>query len=428
MAKKQKKELSPEERLAAARVPEEEWPYKLPEGWEWVRLIDGVAECLDSFRKPINAKERAERSGNVPYYGATGQVGWIDDFLTNEHLVLLGEDGAPFLDPMKNKAYIIEGKAWVNNHAHILRSYYGKTGNLYLMHYLNTFNFMGYVTGTTRLKLTQSNMNKIPVPLPPLEIQQQIVANIESLFAKLDQAKEKAQQTLATSDVRTPAILHRAITGELSEQWRYYNNVTIESWKTLTLNDCGEWSGGGTPSMQHSEYWEDGDILWVSSKDMKSNLIEDTLMHVNMMGVENSSAKYIEKPSLLFVTRSGILRRMLPIAMVKKPFTVNQDLKTLTPHEGINLDYLFWACRAKEREILSTCMKSGTTVESINFSALKQVEIPIPSLEEQEQIVWVLNFLLEGEDNFRKNIMEVIDNCDATKKSILAKAFRGEWK
>ena len=83
--------LTPEERLQAALVPDWEWPYKLPGNWCWTYLTK-AAECLDNFRKPINATERAGRNGNVPYYGATGQVGWIDDFLTDEDLVLLGED------------------------------------------------------------------------------------------------------------------------------------------------------------------------------------------------------------------------------------------------------------------------------------------------------------------------------------------------
>ena len=130
-------------------IPVEEQPYPLPEGWKWVRL-SSFADCLDKFRKPINADERAVREGTIPYYGATGQVGWIDDYLTNEHLVLVGEDGAPFFDILKNKSYIIEGKSWVNNHAHILRSFSGKNGNIYLMHYLNIFNYSGYVNGTTR--------------------------------------------------------------------------------------------------------------------------------------------------------------------------------------------------------------------------------------------------------------------------------------
>ena len=137
-----KKQLTIEEKLQAALVPVEEQPYKVPENWCWVYLLAGYAECLDK-------------------YGATGQVGWIDDYLTDEQLVLLGEDGAPFLDLYKDKAYMIEGKAWVNNHAHILRSFWGRNGNELLVHYLNQFNFNGYVNGTTRLKLTQASMNVI---------------------------------------------------------------------------------------------------------------------------------------------------------------------------------------------------------------------------------------------------------------------------
>ena len=212
--------LTPEEKLAQALVPKTEQPYRVPENWCWSYLTKGFAECLDSNRKPINATERAGRIGDIPYYGATGQVGWIDDYLTDEELVLLGEDGAPFLDLLKDKAYLISGKAWVNNHAHILKSLFGHAGNLYLVNYLNVFNFTGYVNGTTRLKLTQSSMDTIPVPVPPLAEQQRIVDRIESLFAKLDEAKEKAQTVVDSFENRKAAILHKAFTGELTKEWR----------------------------------------------------------------------------------------------------------------------------------------------------------------------------------------------------------------
>lgn len=130
--KKTQAQLTPEEKLQQALVPEAEQPYKVPANWCWTYLKN-VSDCLDNFRKPINANERNARLGDVPYYGATGQVGWIDDYLTNEELVLLGEDGAPFLDLLKNKAYLINGKAWVNNHAHILRSKFGTMGNRLLI-------------------------------------------------------------------------------------------------------------------------------------------------------------------------------------------------------------------------------------------------------------------------------------------------------
>lgn len=401
-------------------------PYELPEGWKWVRL-GVVADCLDGFRKPINATERATREGNIPYYGATGQVGWIDDYLTDEELVLLGEDGAPFLDLMKDKAYIISGKAWVNNHAHILRSKYGEIGNKYLLNYLNSFNYTGYVNGTTRLKLTQGEMLRIPVPLPPnIEEQQRIVNRIESMFAKLDEAKEKAQNVVDSFETRKAAILHLAFTGNLTAKWRKENGVSDDSWEEKSIGNCGSVFGGGTPSTSHKEYWENGNIPWITSKDMKSDLIEDSELHVNMNGIDNSSAKYIDKPAVLFVMRSGILRRTFPVCMVKKEFTVNQDLKALVPNDSVILEYLFYACKSNERKILDTCMKSGTTVESINSDSLFNFLIKIPSLTEQQEIVRILDTVLEKERTAKFAAEQVLEQIDLLKKSILARAFRGE--
>ena len=104
--------------------------------WIYGNLEDCV-DIFDSQRIPVNSKEREKRKGNVPYYGSTGQVGWIDDFLFDEELVLLGEDGAPFLDKTKTKAYIISGKSWVNNHVHVLRAIPLIIDNAFLCHYLN---------------------------------------------------------------------------------------------------------------------------------------------------------------------------------------------------------------------------------------------------------------------------------------------------
>src|SRR3990172_1788363 len=119
-------------------IPRTDAEKNLPEGWVVSRLED-VVDILDSQRIPVNAKERENRKGKITYYGATGQVGWIDDYLFDEELVLLGEDGAPFLDADKQKAYIIRGKSWVNNHAHVLRAISDASLNAFLLHYLNIF-------------------------------------------------------------------------------------------------------------------------------------------------------------------------------------------------------------------------------------------------------------------------------------------------
>ena len=164
----------------------------------------------------------------------------------------------------------------------------------------------------------------------------------------------------------------------------------------------------------------------ITSKDMKSDIIEDTLLHTNMAGVNNSSANYIERPSVLFVMRSGILRRTLPIAMVKVPFTVNQDLKAVSPVNDLDLEYFFWVCKSAEKRMLGTCMKNGTTVESINTKTLMEFEIPVASQPEQREIVNCIIGLLDKEQQAKSAAEAVLTQIDAMKKAILARAFRGE--
>ncbi|MBQ9618172.1 MAG: restriction endonuclease subunit S, partial [Oscillibacter sp.] len=212
--------------------------------------------------------------------------------------------------------------------------------------------------------------------------------------------------------------------GELTANWRAEHGHSKEQWTTRALRDCGAWSGGGTPSMKHPEYWQAGDILWITPKDMKANLIEDSIMRINMEGVGNSSANYIEKHSVLFVMRSGILRHTLPIAMVEQPFTVNQDLKALSPSD-IDLHYLFWACKCREKDILENCAKNGTTVESMNSKALMGYELPIAPAEEQAVIVRYVESMMEQEQEAKAAAERVLTSVGLMKEAILARAFRG---
>ena len=121
-----------------------------------------------------------------PYYGATGQIGFIDDYLFNGEYILLGEDAAPFLDKKAQKAYMIKGKSWVNNHAHILQSLVFPE---YLTNCLNSIDYFNYVYGTTRLKLTQENMNRILVPVPSIKEQRKIAQAINNLFVLIESIK-----------------------------------------------------------------------------------------------------------------------------------------------------------------------------------------------------------------------------------------------
>lgn len=419
--------LTPEERLQAALVPDWEWPYKLPGNWCWTYLTK-AAECLDNFRKPINATERAGRNGNVPYYGATGQVGWIDDFLTDEDLVLLGEDGAPFLDLIKDKAYLITGKAWVNNHAHILRSLFGDTGNRYLLHYLNSFNYAGYVNGTTRLKLTRASMDTIPIPLPPLAEQQRIVDRIESLFAKLDEAKEKAQAVVDSFETRKAAILHKAFTGELTAKWREEHGVGMESWEKHLLSTVSSLQTGLMKGKKYTGKTVELPYLRVANvQDGFLRLDEIKKIDVE----ENAISRYSLAVGDVLFTEGGdfdkLGRGTVWEGQIKNCLHQNHIFVVRPNPEVLNPYFLSYQAGSRYgKAYFLSCSKQTTNLASINSTQLKNFPVLIPSMMEQEMIIRLLDSSLEKEQQ-TKNIAEsVLDQIDLMKKSILARAFRGE--
>jgi len=195
-----------------SKATAEDFPFPLPPSWRPMRLAH-VAECLDHLREPINSEQRTARIAGkapehlFPYYGATQQQGWIDGYLFDEPLVLLGEDGVPFFDALKPKAYVIQGKTWVNNHAHVFRA--TSVAHRFLCHYLNVFDYTGRVAGATRAKLNKSKAIDIPIPLPPLAEQHRIVAKVDELMAVCDRLEAAQVEREARRDRLVSASLAR---------------------------------------------------------------------------------------------------------------------------------------------------------------------------------------------------------------------------
>lgn len=190
-----------------ANVPE------LPNGWCWA-TVGQFAECLDHKRVPVNKKERAERVGDIPYYGANGPVGFIDDYLFDEPLVLVVEDET-FVGRSKPFCYKITGKSWVNNHAHILRATDATTIDFinYALHY---YDFVPMTTGTTgRRKLTKLRLMAAPVALPPLEEQCEIVREVNDCLSGIGYCESTIDRSLARSNVLRQCALKSAFEGKL---------------------------------------------------------------------------------------------------------------------------------------------------------------------------------------------------------------------
>lgn len=196
-------------------------------------------------------------------------------------------------------------------------------------------------------------------------------------------------------------------------------------WKLIPLKDLGRWSGGGTPSKANPKYWTDGTIPWVSPKDMKTERITTSEDRITKLAVSESPASLIPGASVLVVTRSGILRHTLPIAVTSLAVTVNQDLKALTPAPGFNADYVAWALRAFSQDILNTCSKNGTTVNSIETSKLLRYEIPVAPLDQQKLIVAEVEKQFSRLDEAVANLKRVKANLKRYKAAVLKAAAEG---
>lgn len=198
-----------------------------------------------------------------------------------------------------------------------------------------------------------------------------------------------------------------------------------KTWSLVPLADIGRWYGGGTPSKAIPAYWESGSIPWVSPKDMKVQHIRESEDYITEAAVSSSATNLIPKDSILLVTRSGILKHSLPVAVNKVDCTINQDLKALVPFCGISPEYVAYALRARAADILARTVKGGTTVQSIEFPELLNYPIPLTSTNEQSRIVEEIERHLTRLDAANESLKRIQANLKRYRAAVLKAACEG---
>jgi type I restriction enzyme, S subunit len=267
------------------------------------------------------------------------------------------------------------------------------------------------IKGETHKRFWISEYSQLPVPLAPLNEQKRIIDKIEELITDLDKGIEYLETTKQQLKVYRNAVIKWAFQGI-----KEFTN----------LNDIGSWMGGGTPSTQKKEYWKDGNVLWVSSQDVKSKYINNTERKITELAIENSSTKWIKKDSLLFVVRSGILRRIFPIAIAQQDLCVNQDIQTLCLNDNYHTEFVYLYLLGNESDIRHKCAKDGTTVESIDVQKLKKYLIPKTDLDEQKIVIQEIESRLSVCDKIEETIESSLQQAEALRLSIIKKAFEGK--
>ena len=201
------KELNPPSRHSERS---EESRADLPSGWEW-KALDDFSTNLDAKRKPVTKKNRV--NGNYPYYGASGIVDYVDSYIYDGKYLLISEDGANLVARSTPIAFIAEGKFWVNNHAHIIETANEATLQ-YLVYFFENLDLSPYVKGMAQPKLSQDSLYKIPIPLPPLSVQKEIVARLDKLSEDVKRLEANYKQIIADCDELKKSILKKTFEGE----------------------------------------------------------------------------------------------------------------------------------------------------------------------------------------------------------------------
>ena len=191
-----------------------------------------------------------------------------------------------------------------------------------------------------------------------------------------------------------------------------------KGWETNSVEEiCTSIYGGGTPSKSHPEYYENGDIPWVSSKDMKTDVLYDSQIHINKLGVENSTAQMVPVDSVIMVIRSGILKHTLPVAINAVPITVNQDLKVFIPGEKMHSRFLAVQFKMHEKDILSGVR--AVTADNIEFNSLKQRRIIVPPIEKQKEFI----SFAKQVDKSKAQVQKALDETQLLFDSLMQEYF-----
>lgn len=387
----------------------------LPTGWTEANLLD-IVRLHDGKRVPLNQAERAAKPGPYPYFGANGKVDTVGDYLFDGNFVLLAEDGGYFDDPKRGVAYEVSGKFWVNNHAHILEAE-GNIPNGYLCRLLNSIDWLPFVSGTTRLKLTQGGMQRVRLPIPPLPEQQRIVAKLDAMRVRLARARADLARVRPLAARLREATLAEAFSHEHISHWptSTFEQVIGDALIGL-VRSKGEQLSRGTPYIRMNHF------------DLNGRWNDDALTFVDVSA--NELQRYELRPGdILFNTRnSSELVGKVAIWPKSQPgFVFNNNLLRLRFVGQLDPDFVFrYMMSPIFRAIMEREKSATTSVAAVYQRSLYRFPLPVPPLELQRTIVARISAafahaaVLESEANRAQMLL------DRFESTVFTRAFRGE--
>lgn len=384
------------------------------EGWE-IKKLGEISENLDKKRIPITKSKREK--GQIPYYGASGIVDYVKDFLFDEELLLVSEDGANLLARTYPIAFSIKGKSWVNNHAHVLR-FLDIDNQRFIEYFLNSISLKPFVSGMAQPKLNQKALNSISIPIPPLQEQKQIVKILDAAFTEIDKAKANIEKNI----INAQELFQSRLDDIFSQSG--------DGWEEKKLEEITTKIGSGaTPRGGQASYKKSGISLIRSM-----NVYDDGFRNKNLAFIdEEQAAKLknvtIQKNDVLLNITGASVARCCVVDNKFLPARVNQHVSIIRLKEGImNHKFLHYALTSKKtKNLLLGIGEQGSTRQAITKAQLQNFRIKFPtSLKLQEKLVLSINSIQEKSIELKSLYETKLQNLEELKKSLLQKAFSGE--
>lgn len=405
-----------------------EWLGEIPAHWAMKRLKH-ITQCLDGKRIPLNAEQRGIMKGDYPYWGANGIVDHVNQWLFDEELVLLGEDGAPFFEPFMDVAFFVSGKIWVNNHAHVLRPLKGANPR-YLTHLLNSVHYRAFIDGSTRDKLTQGAMDDIPTQFPPMDEQDAITAFLDQEIERTDTLIAKKERQIELLQEKRAALISHFVTkgidpnakmkdsgypwiGKIPDQWK------VKQFKRLTTRiDVGI-----AEAATHA--YSDQGVPIIRSTNVRANrILTKDLLHIEPWFAEKNRSKYLYANDLVTV-RTGAPGTT---AVVPKELDGCQCftmlISTLKP--GQIPEFYSYFLNASSAKFRFAVEGWGTAQINISVPILQEQIIVEPPESEQRAIVEYIRTVGDRLDVLAEKVTASVTKLREYKAALISAAVAGK--
>lgn len=389
---------------------------------EWI--ISNVGQVLNNtnnLRKPVSSKEREKIKGDYPYYGATGKIDSLNSYTHDGEYILMGEDGANLLSRVKDQAFVVKGKFWVNNHAHSLQSSCGMPSNFFA-YYLNQIDLRPFITGSAQPKLTRQNLDAIPVVVVPLAEQQEIVRQLDVMLSQVEQIKARLDAIPAILKKFRQSVLADAVSGKLIEQ--DFNELPLESFSHY-LTDVRY----GTSKKCFEDLVDDVPVLRIPNIGDNGSLDFTNLKYAEFDSKEINQLQ-LTKGDLLLIRSNGSLD------LVGKSAIVDQLDRTvlyagylirLRFTDAVNPQFIQYYLKSPQtRQIIENIARSTSGVNNINSKEIASLKIHLPNIDVQNNIVDRVKQLLGFSSRIEATVQLAQKRVNLLTQSILAKAFSGE--